>query len=1013
MKRFVLVLSVLISFSAQATNYYVSSISGNDANNGTSAATPWKSLAKVNAAFSSIAAGDSILFKSGEIFEGKLLPNRSGTAVNPIVIGAYGNGARPIITPLTNVTGWVSLGGNLWRSSAIATTVKKLDIVTINDISVAMGRYPNADAPSKGYMYFESVTGKTGITDLQLPSSPSWTGAELVLRQNSWTIGNYPITAHVGTSVTFSGNPFVIRNNHGYFIQNHVSTLDQQNEWFYDKATRQLTMFSTTAPANVKASTVDTLCYIYNRSYITIKGLEFAGANQEAISLDVTTGITIEDCYIHYSGTNAIRARASASPKVINCLLWDNYNCAISFNDSGNSNAEILNNNIARTGSVPGRGTDLNGINTTGSGHLIQGNTIESTGYVPIYFMRGSNITIRNNVIDTYCTIKSDGGGIYTWNADPVPVTYTNRKIIGNIILNGVGSMEGTAGEEPDVDGIYMDDNTGNVEILDNTVYNVAGAGMYIHNSFNMNIQRNTLYNNHRVQMNYTHNPMYVNGTLLSYSTPIRNITVKKNIFVSRDASQKVTGASSIRNDLDSMGISDSNYYARPVDDDLTFDITRTVGATVVSDDYSLTGWKLTAKKDAASKKSPMSIPKYTISGYATSNIVTNGHYTTNMSGTNLYSPNANHTVAWDNTGKINGGSLRITFPTAVKNTFTSLYTAVGAISSSKEYILRFSTLGTLDTANFRVYLRKTGAPFNTLTSLVYKRYTNSRMDHEFLFTAPTSEAAASILIDFEQTGGTVFIDNLEFYEANITPTDLDDNIKFVYNPTASNLTMGLPYKYLSVDSIEYNGTITLAPYSSKVLLKKGPISGVLPVKLLSFNANTADKKTVKTEWKTTEEVNSSHYMVQRSSNGRDFENIGKVTSNNIADRQSTYSFADMNPLQGTNYYRLMMVDKDGTAEYSKTVAVQIKAANGFAVDNIRLTTSSSMVKFTLNSSQQQEVNVALMDASGRILLNTKVAAGQGANYISRPVSGLSNGVYYLKMFNTETTLTKTVLSGE
>ncbi|MFT3680252.1 MAG: hypothetical protein QM791_08250 [Ferruginibacter sp.] len=270
MKRLTLALSVLLCYSASATNYYVSS-TGNDANAGTSPTAPWKTISKVNSSFSSIAAGDSVLFKRGETFYGQLLPNKSGTATSKITISAYGTGAKPIISALTDVTGWTSLGGNLWKSAAVSNVKNTLDVVTINGVSVPMGRYPNSNAASKGYLYFEAVTGKTGITDNELPSSPSWTGAEIVIKPNPWTIGSYPVSAHSGTSITFTGNSTAIRNNYGYFIQNHISTLDQQNEWFLDKSTKQLVIYSTTTPANVKVSTVDTLCYVYNRSYINIK----------------------------------------------------------------------------------------------------------------------------------------------------------------------------------------------------------------------------------------------------------------------------------------------------------------------------------------------------------------------------------------------------------------------------------------------------------------------------------------------------------------------------------------------------------------------------------------------------------------------------------------------------------------------------------------------------------------------------------------------------------------------
>lgn len=1009
MKSLLVVLTLLLAYTAQSTNYYVSA-SGSDANAGTSIAAPWKTIAKVNSV-TTFAAGDSILFKRGETFYGKIVPSKSGTSALPIIISAYGTGARPVVTAMTDVTGWVSMGGNLWKSAAIAGVRSTLDVVTINGQSVAMGRYPNYTDPGKGYLYFEAVSGKTGITDNELTATPNWTGAQLVFKPNPWTIGIHPITAHSGGSLTFTGNSQSIRNNYGYFIKNHISTLDQQGEWFLDKTTNQLVMYSTTAPTGVKASTVDTLCYISSKNFIKIKGIEFIGANKEAISLYITTGITIDDCFIHFAGTNAIRARGTVSPAITNNILWDNSNAALAFDDSGNSNALIKGNKINRTGIIPGKGDDLYGISVNGSGHTVEANTIDSTGFNPIDFKYGSNITIKNNVINTYCFVKSDGGGIYTWNNTSSPVTYTNRKIIGNIILNGIGATEGTPGSSPDVDGIYMDDNTGNVEILDNTVANVAGAGMYIHNNFNMNIQRNTIYGNRREQLNYTHNLAYINGSLAPYTTPLRNITFKNNVLVSKLATQTVFTHYSIRNDIDSTGTTDSNYYARPIDDVLTMEATRNVSGSSVNADYTLAAWKTAFRKDGASKKSPLPLAPYTINSFATANLITNGQYTSNISGMSVYSANSNHTLAWDNTGKINAGSLKLSFPTSVAGEYTSLYTSVGSVSSSKTYILRFSTLGTTANGTVRVYLRKTASPYSRLTSVTSKTFGTAKTDHEFLFTAPTTESASSILIEFMQNSGTVYFDNLEFYEANITTTNVDDNMKLVYNPTSTTQTYGLAFKYLSIDSVEYNGTITLAPYTSKVLLKKGPITGTLPVKLATFGAAAANGK-VQVKWEATSEVNSSHYIIQRSSNGRNFAEVGKVNSQNSINSMSEYNFVDVLPLKGTSYYRLAMVDKDGSVEYSKIANIRIDFTNSLTIENLVVSSTNANVKFTLYSNEKQPVNVAVLDEAGRTLVNTRLAVQEGANTIDRKIQGISTGIYYVKVYTAGgETFTKSVLS--
>lgn len=86
---------VLSQKQAYGQTYYVSSAKGNDANLGTSPQQPWKSLDKVNEL--ELLPGQSILFKSGDSWDGQLTPKGSGTAAAPIHIGRYGCGDKPQI----------------------------------------------------------------------------------------------------------------------------------------------------------------------------------------------------------------------------------------------------------------------------------------------------------------------------------------------------------------------------------------------------------------------------------------------------------------------------------------------------------------------------------------------------------------------------------------------------------------------------------------------------------------------------------------------------------------------------------------------------------------------------------------------------------------------------------------------------------------------------------------------------------------------------------------------------
>jgi hypothetical protein len=78
-----------------AQTYYIDANSGQDTNTGTSAASSWKTLTKVNAI--TFRPGDRILFKSGGVWTGQLWPKGSGSAEHPIAIDKYGDDALPVI----------------------------------------------------------------------------------------------------------------------------------------------------------------------------------------------------------------------------------------------------------------------------------------------------------------------------------------------------------------------------------------------------------------------------------------------------------------------------------------------------------------------------------------------------------------------------------------------------------------------------------------------------------------------------------------------------------------------------------------------------------------------------------------------------------------------------------------------------------------------------------------------------------------------------------------------------
>ena len=248
-----------ISIIASATDYYVSS-SGDDSADGLSPSTPWQTITKVNSELSKITAGDKILFKRGETFQGTLTVSQSGTAGNPIVFDAYGSGAEPVISGFTSINGWTSEGGGIYSKSITCQSAP--NILTLDDKNVARGRWPNA-----GWMIIDSFTGSTSIYDAALPSLPDWDGAEVIVRTAQCLVDRSIIQSHSGQTLTFTPitqDPVV---GSGYFIQNHRSALDVYGEWCYTNGTIYM-YFGSENPSNhiVKVSVMDKLVDINFKS---------------------------------------------------------------------------------------------------------------------------------------------------------------------------------------------------------------------------------------------------------------------------------------------------------------------------------------------------------------------------------------------------------------------------------------------------------------------------------------------------------------------------------------------------------------------------------------------------------------------------------------------------------------------------------------------------------------------------------------------------------------------------
>ncbi|RYY25796.1 MAG: hypothetical protein EOP41_04980, partial [Sphingobacteriaceae bacterium] len=644
----------------------------------------------------------------------------------------------------------------------------------------------------------------------------NWTGGQIVMRKNRWIIDRSEITSHSGTTISYnSPSGYWGAKGHGYFIQNHPATLDTEGEWYYQRG--NLGIYSSRNPANypVRASVTEMLIKVSGQNNLSFQNLRLTGSMVSGFDLNASQSISISNCEVLFSGKNAVNANNTQGLTIENTLISQTNNNAISVN-VGNSTI-LRNNRIKSSGVVAGSGDNgdgtYEGITIGGDNNLISGNVIDSTGYIALGFS-GNNVTIKNNVITNFDLAKDDGGGIYTWNNGSNAPQNTNRVITGNVVLNGTGAPAGTDNtSKAYAHGIYMDDNAGQVEISGNTVANCATYGIFIHNAHDINIKKNTLYNNGSTQLMMEHDNV-------AADKPIYNCTVTGNILLAKTASQLAAEYKSKDNDIANFGTFDQNYYYRPIDNDLVIGVLKQVNGSYSYQTLSVDSWKNLYGKDAGSVKSTHSIPPFLVNKVNGSNQFTNGTFDSNVNGLYAYASAGNCTTAWSN-GALDGGALKVSFSSTPNSAnYGSVIIGIGNVTAGKYYRLKLSMLGGSVSKALTAYLRQSTGNYADLSARNSVSFGTGRLEKTFLFKATATESNASIVFDVPEQSAAVYLDNIRLEQVEATATNPDQYLSFFYNTNFSEQTFNTAGQSYDAAGKSYSGSIKLEPYSSVVLVQ-------------------------------------------------------------------------------------------------------------------------------------------------------------------------------------------------
>ncbi|MDO6439492.1 malectin domain-containing carbohydrate-binding protein [Cyclobacterium sp. 1_MG-2023] len=809
---FLIILAIPLS-NIFAANYYVSQEKGND-NRSLSEAqnpdTPWKSIAKVNSLFNYLKPGDAILFNRGETFYGTLHISSSGSSSAPIKIGAYGSGAKPVITSLITVSNWRSIGNGIYESNTTINT-NTVQVLLINGEAHELGRYPNIDQANEGYLNIDDVGGNSLLSSNELGGSPNWNDGEIVIKKNQWIIDTHQISSHSGSQIRFNGkiSAYTAQEDYGFFIQNHIQTLDTFGEWYFNPSTKKINVYfgnSNPSSLKVEVSTLDNLIIKdYRDANISIENINFKGANKSAVTLEGGNNIKISDSEINYSGENGILAL-----EVLDLLVERN-NINSTYNNGmylryGNDNAIIRDNEINKTALIPGRtqNEDAAGIGIFASGEnvLIQNNNVINSGFNGIQF-NGNYSIVKNNFVDKFCQIKGDGGGIYTFGGVQYQ-GYKGRKIQGNIVINSMGSEGGIPDKginyKPLAEGIFLDDHSNNIEITGNTVGNIRNSGLKMSNANTVKVYGNTFFN--------ASASITLGNSDIGENT--RNITIEDNQFFSRNTDQRSYAVKTYKNDIIEMADFDKNYFFRPFGDEFSIENQYYKNGETYSAMDDLEQWKNKFGKDINSKSNTIDIATYSITKKIGDLLYENAAFNDNTKGVSCN----NCSQSWDSNNKLDGGSIKIS--STVKS---SLKINLGRLQKSKTYLLRFKAIANKE-GNIQAYLRYTGSPWEQLSAMSTFSLNTQVSNNEVLISPYVDADEVSLMIAVNEENFTYWMDDLELVEVEASFINPDDEILFEYNPTKNSKTIVLPGEYVNAKLERFSGKVTIPAYGSLVLLR-------------------------------------------------------------------------------------------------------------------------------------------------------------------------------------------------
>lgn len=174
-----------------------------------------------------------------------------------------------------------------------------------------------------------------------------------------------------------------------------------------------------------------------------------------------------------------------------------------------------------------------------------------------------------------------------------------------------------------------------------------------------------------------------------------------------------------------------------------------------------------------------------------------------------------------------------------------------------------------------------------------------------------------------------------------------------------------------------------------------GPLAAV-PVEFAEFFLERSGKSNVNVNWSTASEFNNEYFIVERSTDGINFTDAGRMKGAGNSANTNFYTFKDANLNPAVYYYRIRQVDFDGTSTYSEKRIISLIEPALAELQNVYPNPFENIVNIRLNLVADLPVTVFMHDINGKLISTQKHNGKEGINKIEVNTAAINSGMYVL-----------------